>query len=54
MTHCNLPIEAVLGANDVTKGSEGYAASGSDVEYQQRVVGAEEEALVNFWIAAEV
>ena len=43
MTHCNLPIEAVLGANHVTKGSEGYAAPGRDVEY-----------LVNLRVAAEV
>jgi len=32
-TDRDLSIKTVLGANDVTKGSEGYAATGSDVEY---------------------
>jgi hypothetical protein len=54
MTQCNLQIEAVLGANHVTKGAEGHSASGCDVEYRERVVDAEEEALVNLRIAVKV
>ena len=54
MAHFDLPIEAVFGANYVTKGSEGYSAPDCDVEYRERVVGAEAEALVNLRIAAKV
>src|SRR5438128_1962964 len=54
MTHCDLPIEAVLGANHVTNRSKGYATPGGGVEDRQGIVSAEEEAFVNLRIVAEL
>ena len=53
-THCHLPVEAVLGANHVTERTICDPSPGGNVEHRQGIVGAEEETLVNLWIAAEL
>ena len=53
-THCHLPVEAVLGADHVTERSKCYPSPGGDVEHRQGIVGAKEQAFVNFRIAAEL
>jgi hypothetical protein len=47
MTDLDLPIEAIVRPNHLAQGAEGHLPPGGEVEYRERVVGAEEEALVN-------
>jgi hypothetical protein len=53
-TDLDLPIESVLCPNHLAECAECHATPGGDVEHGQRVVGAEEEALVKLRIVEEV
>src|SRR4029079_1365482 len=53
-TDRHLPIEPILRSNDVVECAKRDASPGCQMEDGQGIIGPEEQAFMNFWIATEV